>query len=449
MEPERLSGSTDPRAARRRRHRQGVPARDPRLRRDIALKSWMKRAWRDRPGDCFPRRAQRRLSIMQRVPDVRRRHLRAGSWIAMEFVPGDRLDTPIPSHGLPFATVVRLGLEIASALAHAHERGIVHRGLKAGDCVLSTDGTVKVLDFGLATSRGETAVTELTHTSSQPTEAQGPAGTVAYMAPEVLGANPPTHGATSEHSVSCCTRWRAARGRSRPSAWTSRRRCWTLHPEIGPNGDLFVIPASGGTPRRLTGDMRGGRRAGVVARSALDRVLLRPGRRRPLADLEGGRRASPLATGAGHDDTPDFSADGRRMIFTTFATAGDCASAPRRCRRQLLKSAELLYPVFSPDGARIAFFRRQHGRSQSSRSPRRVGCAAADSRPGASITAAMVGRRRRCVFCRTIPVVACGASRRSVDPARRCSRGTGDARSASVQTLRDDDSCARAEVPLV
>jgi serine/threonine protein kinase len=82
--------------------------------------------------------------------------------------------------------VKELGIAVASALAAAHERGIVHRDLKPANVMLTHDGRIKVLDFGLAklTSRGASTDSE-TETAVAPLSRPGlVVGTVPYMAPE-------------------------------------------------------------------------------------------------------------------------------------------------------------------------------------------------------------------------------------------------------------------------
>ncbi len=76
----------------------------------------------------------------------------AGSlaYIAMEYVDGRPLSTLIDGGALPMENVVRYGIEAADALAHAHDRGVVHRDLKAGNVVVSSSGHLKIVDFGLA-----------------------------------------------------------------------------------------------------------------------------------------------------------------------------------------------------------------------------------------------------------------------------------------------------------
>ncbi len=107
------------------------------------------------------------------------------AYIAMEFVEGQAFSESIPSGGLPTDAVIRYGIQIADALAHAHKRGVIHRDLKTANVVISGDGRAKVLDFGLA----RRIPTEFEATATRSSDAhtrQGIAGTLAYLAPEVL-----------------------------------------------------------------------------------------------------------------------------------------------------------------------------------------------------------------------------------------------------------------------
>ena len=99
------------------------------------------------------------------------------TYIGMEYVEGRPLHGPLPEDD-----VIRFGIQIADALAHAHERGVVHRDLKSANVMVTPSGRVKVLDFGLA-KRLEASEASLTETGAV-------AGTLAYMAPEVLQALP-------------------------------------------------------------------------------------------------------------------------------------------------------------------------------------------------------------------------------------------------------------------
>ncbi|MGH9862037.1 MAG: protein kinase domain-containing protein, partial [Candidatus Acidiferrales bacterium] len=107
------------------------------------------------------------------------------AYIAMELVEGRALSAMIPAEGLPVESVLRYGAQMADGLAHAHERGIVHRDLKSANVVITTEGRAKVLDFGLA-KRLTPAVEEATRSRASLMEAGALAGTLHYMAPEAL-----------------------------------------------------------------------------------------------------------------------------------------------------------------------------------------------------------------------------------------------------------------------
>src|SRR5262249_46293599 len=103
-------------------------------------------------------------------------------FIVMEHIDGRSL-SDLASDGLPAATVIRYGAQIAAALAHAHERGLVHRDLKSANLMLASDGRVKVPGCGVAMLTGDAAALATTRT---PTAQGSVMGTLAYMAPERL-----------------------------------------------------------------------------------------------------------------------------------------------------------------------------------------------------------------------------------------------------------------------
>src|SRR4051812_37675572 len=92
--------------------------------------------------------------------------------IAMELVEGETLADSLARGAMPVDEVLPIARQIAEALESAHEQGIVHRDLKPANIVLRHDGTVKVLDFGLAklteTVRPSGAVTSLSPTITSP-----------------------------------------------------------------------------------------------------------------------------------------------------------------------------------------------------------------------------------------------------------------------------------------
>src|SRR6266516_7242098 len=107
-------------------------------------------------------------------------------YIVMELVEGKSLCAMSGGGGLPAESVLRYGVQIASALARAHDRGIVHRDLKTANIVVTSDGLVKVLDFGVAKQVGSGIFEGPTRSFATIQDASGVSGTLPYMAPEIL-----------------------------------------------------------------------------------------------------------------------------------------------------------------------------------------------------------------------------------------------------------------------
>jgi serine/threonine-protein kinase len=114
--------------------------------------------------------------------------------LVMEFVEGPTLEELLKAHpsGLPQADALSIARQIALALETAHEQGVIHRDLKPANVKVREDGTVKVLDFGLAkaldpaqASRSDAYVSSPTVTSPAAMTSRGVIlGTAAYMSPE-------------------------------------------------------------------------------------------------------------------------------------------------------------------------------------------------------------------------------------------------------------------------
>jgi serine/threonine protein kinase len=110
----------------------------------------------------------------------------------MEYVQGKTLNRLIARHGLRLNEALKYAVQMAAALTKAHSAGIVHRDLKPTNVMVTDDGLVKVLDFGLAklmeaapTSEAETVAT------AGPATAEGTiVGTVGYMSPEQAEGKP-------------------------------------------------------------------------------------------------------------------------------------------------------------------------------------------------------------------------------------------------------------------
>ena len=107
-------------------------------------------------------------------------------FIVMEYLAGRTLGGLIGNQRMRVAEALDLGAQIADALGCAHAAGIVHRDLKPANIMVSDEGRVKILDFGLAklTECGEPADQSLTLDHAPRTEAGMIVGTVAYMSPE-------------------------------------------------------------------------------------------------------------------------------------------------------------------------------------------------------------------------------------------------------------------------
>lgn len=114
-------------------------------------------------------------------------------FLAMELVAGQPLNSMIKGQGLPVRLVLDVAAQVADGLARAHESGIVHRDLKPGNILVTPDGLVKIVDFGLA---------KLSPASDDPSAASGAEtesspgsllGTPGYMSPEQARGEEATH----------------------------------------------------------------------------------------------------------------------------------------------------------------------------------------------------------------------------------------------------------------
>ena len=161
-------------------------ADDPRLERPVALKVIRDDALKDDAARSRFRLEARALSrlLHPNIATLFDFDSEEGvDFLVFEFVPGETLARLLEAGPLPESRARAIALDVAEALAAAHEQGVVHRDLKPGNVVITPRGRAKVLDFGLAgflSRHGE---------GSQATTASHPApfgGTLAYMAPEQI-----------------------------------------------------------------------------------------------------------------------------------------------------------------------------------------------------------------------------------------------------------------------
>src|SRR5262245_10270398 len=163
-------------------------ARDEELNRDVAVKVLAARMLDHLGKDHLLREAQTASALNH--PNICTIHqigrVDDGFYLVMELVEGQPLNEMARSAKLTTEAVTRYGVQIADALAHAHDRQIVHRDLKGANVVITHDGRVKVLDFGLARRLDKATIDVITRSLASVARDRSMVGTLPYMAPEVL-----------------------------------------------------------------------------------------------------------------------------------------------------------------------------------------------------------------------------------------------------------------------
>lgn len=167
-------------------------ARDEVLQRDVAVKVLKKGVHADLPeGHSLLNEA--RASSALAHPNICTIYevgeTDGNVYIVMELVEGKSLRQMCDGNALAPEVVLRYGVQIAAALVRAHDRGIAHRDLKSANIVITPEGLVKVLDFGLAKQVEVRGSDEPTLSRASP-GGSSVSGTLAYLAPEVLRGEP-------------------------------------------------------------------------------------------------------------------------------------------------------------------------------------------------------------------------------------------------------------------
>ena len=143
-------------------------ARDPRLGREVAIKVLAQQF-----SFRFDREARAIAALNH--PNICQIHDIGPDYLVLEYIDGKRLCGPLPAE-----ECVRVALQVAAALEEAHARGILHCDLKPANIMMTTSGSAKLLDFGLAKLIGD----------GDATQTRAVMGTPAYMAPEQLQGKP-------------------------------------------------------------------------------------------------------------------------------------------------------------------------------------------------------------------------------------------------------------------
>ena len=128
-------------------------ARDTKLHRDVAIKTLPHELVRD-PDRLARLEREARLLASLNHPNIAIIHgfdeHDGTRFLVLEFVDGETLEDRLRRGPLPIQDTLKLVLQIAEAVEAAHEKGVIHRDLKPANIKVTSDGTVKVLDFGLA-----------------------------------------------------------------------------------------------------------------------------------------------------------------------------------------------------------------------------------------------------------------------------------------------------------
>jgi len=323
-------------------------------------------------------------------------------FIAMEYVEGKTLDELIGRKGLKLNEALKCAMQIADALAKAHAAGIVHRDLKPGNVMLTAEGRVKVLDFGLAKLTEPAAVSsEDSLVTEQPSTETGLiVGTVSYMSPEqaegkkvdsrsdifsfgsvlyemltgrrpfrrdtpaltlaaILHLEPPPLPAETpadlEKLITRCLRKDPAR------RYQHMDDVKIALEELKDDSDSGKLAAASAAKPKV-------RRWLPLAATAAVLLIVATGwlTWRTLSTSLPPQRVVPLTDYAGNENYPSFSPDGSQVAFTwngekrdnrdIYVTNVRTAGKPLR---RTTDPAEDLFPAWSPDGTQIAFVRSQ------------------------------------------------------------------------------------------
>ena len=328
-------------------------------------------------------------------------------YLGMELVPGKALDELIPRNGLTLKEILRYGIQIADALSKAHNAAIVHRDLKPANVMVTPDGLVKVLDFGLA-KMSPTVEALATRTVVTQTADGTVLGTTAYMSPEQAEGKP-LDGRTDIFSLGVmlyemATGQRPFRGDSHASVLASvlredPRPPAELRPDIAPELARLITRCLRKDPERRVQSMADLRVALDELREESEsrKVVPSPQPARPsvagsrrwlavaatvvLIATAGaawfvmGRNSSgesplepvPLTNYSGNELQPSFSPDGNQVAFMWDGEQQDNwdiyvkLTGPGAPLRLTTDPHRDYGPAWSPDGRTIAFMRYLEG----------------------------------------------------------------------------------------
>jgi eukaryotic-like serine/threonine-protein kinase len=328
-------------------------------------------------------------------------------YLAMELVVGKTLEQLIPRDGFRLSEILRIGVQMADALAKAHAAGIVHRDLKPGNVMITGDGLVKILDFGLAKVVAPPAEGVDSRTVGPSSGAGLILGTASFMSPEqaeglaidgrsdifsfgamlyeMATGQRAFGGDTAMSTISAILRDEPKRvsdvRRDIPSELERViKRCLRKDParrfqtmadlkvaleelkEESDSGTLVGVPrpiaASASTSLRTPLVLLG---IGLLVASAVGAALVT---RKPApAATIATKRPVPLTTYPGDEENPSFSPDGSQVVFSWNGDKQDNYDiyvkvvGPGAPLRLTTDPGLEFSPKWSPDGRSIAFMR--------------------------------------------------------------------------------------------
>ena len=369
-------------------------ARDTRLGRDVAIKVLPPHLADDPDRKARFEREARFLGALSH-PNIGGIHgfVSAGgvNGLALEFIDGPDLSDKIATGPLSVAETMAIARQIAAALDAAHERGIIHRDLKPANIKIGADGTVKVLDFGIAKAIRTVAGDEQTRTADG-TEDGTVLGTVGYMSPEqtrgldvdkrtdiwafgcivfeMLTGHAAFARATSSDTIAAILErdpeWSRLPSNTPPLVQRMLRRC--LEKDVKRRqrdiadaaAELTAIEVGTQPPNRPTVATPWLGWIGAAALGGAAVLVLASRDRSPAFDLSRAR-LDQLTFDSGLTDMPALSPDGKLLVYASDRTGrGDLdlyveqtsGGAPIRLTDDPADDVE---PAFSPDGSQIVF----------------------------------------------------------------------------------------------
>jgi len=192
-------------------------ARDLQLGRDVAIKVSAQQF-----NNRFEREARAIAALNH--PNICTLYHIGPNYLVMEYIEGPTLAERIKEGSIPLEEALGIGKQIVDALEAAHEKSIVHRDLKPANIKIRPDGSVKVLDFGLAKAGESHEVTADSPTMMPGTQMGMILGTAGYMSPEQARGKEVDKRPTSGHLAWCCTRWSRPGGCSKGKRYRIRWR---------------------------------------------------------------------------------------------------------------------------------------------------------------------------------------------------------------------------------